>query len=744
MKKIDDETRQRILDAADIVEVVSDFVSLKRRGANYIGLCPFHNERTPSFSVSRSRGICKCFSCGEGGSAVNFIMKIENIGYYDALKYLARKYGIEVKEHEVSAEEREAENRRESMMAVNSFALEHFEHNIHDTENGREIGLSYFKERGVNDEMIKHFHLGYALDVPDDLLKSALAKGYREQVLLDTGLCAKNNREITYDRFKGRVVYPIFSVSGRPIAFGGRTLRSDKKIAKYVNSPESEIYHKSSVLYGLYQAKQSIVRKDKCFLVEGYMDVISMCQAGITNVVASSGTSLTQGQIRLIHRFTKNVTVIYDSDAAGIKASLRGIDLLLAEGLNIKVLLLPDGDDPDTFAQHNSPAFVEKYIEDNEQDFIGFKTRILLDGAKNDPLQRSRVITDIINSVACIPDPITRRIYLQECSRSLDMDETTLALQLKRAMANKEEKRHYEATVNAQTRKLPQDSDTQKTETAAEKQSQPQTTDAAVTTTDQASAAFATPSSFIRPYEIELLRYVVRFGMTKLCDAYDSENNPVVLSVFGYVYQDFTDEGISFSTDECARLWDAIKAIADNWSADWKIHSEITERKVSEFEEKRRIEIKEQAKDIQDIQRLESTLAFDAEQLKENLDKTFASNYLSERLLSHQDDIVRNLAGELAISKHSLSKIHSKMTNMPSELDTLPQKLPEALYSLKYAILIEHERSLRVQLTKLQKDSNSNFEQQINLIQQLRETNTSIKQLAHFLGERIYDPANRK
>lgn len=744
MKKIDDETRQRILDAADIVEVVSDFVSLKRRGANYIGLCPFHNERTPSFSVSRSRGICKCFSCGEGGSAVNFIMKIENIGYYDALKYLARKYGIEVKEHEVSAEEREAENRRESMMAVNSFALEHFEHNIHDTENGREIGLSYFKERGVNDEMIKHFHLGYALDVPDDLLKSALAKGYREQVLLDTGLCAKNNREITYDRFKGRVIYPIFSVSGRPIAFGGRTLRSDKKIAKYVNSPESEIYHKSSVLYGLYQAKQSIVRKDKCFLVEGYMDVISMCQAGITNVVASSGTSLTQGQIRLIHRFTKNVTVIYDSDAAGIKASLRGIDLLLAEGLNIKVLLLPDGDDPDTFAQHNSPAFVEKYIEDNEQDFIGFKTRILLDGAKNDPLQRSRVITDIINSVACIPDPITRRIYLQECSRSLDMDETTLALQLKRAMANKEEKRHYEATVNAQTRKLPQDSDTQKAETASEKQSQPQTTDAAVTTADQASASFATSSSFIRPYEIELLRYVVRFGMTKLCDAYDSGNNPVVLSVFGYVYQDFTDEGISFSTDECARLWDAIKAIADNWSADWKIHSEITERKVSEFEEKRCREIKEQAKDIQDIQRLESTLAFDAEQLKEDLDKTFASNYLSERLLSHPDDIVRNLAGELAISKHSLSKIHSKMTNMPSELDTLPQKLPEALYSLKYAILIEHERSLRTQLTKLQKDGNNNFEQQINLIQQLRETNTSIKKLAHFLGERIYDPANRK
>ena len=738
MKKIDDETRQRILDAADIVDVVSDFVSLKRRGANYIGLCPFHNERTPSFSVSRSRGICKCFSCGEGGSAVNFIMKIENIGYYDALKYLAHKYGIEVKEHEVSAEEREAENRRESMMAVNTFALEHFEHNIHDTENGREIGLSYFRERGVNDEMIKHFHLGYALDIPDDLLKSAIAKGYREQVLLDTGFCAKNSRDLTYDRFKGRVIYPIFSVSGRPIAFGGRTLRSDKKIAKYVNSPESEIYHKSSVLYGLYQAKQSIVRKDKCFLVEGYMDVISMCQAGITNVVASSGTSLTQGQIRLIHRFTKNVTVIYDSDAAGIKASLRGIDLLLAEGLNIKVLLLPDGDDPDTFAQHNSPAFVEKYIEDNEQDFIGFKTRILLDGTKNDPLQRSRVITDIINSVACIPDPITRRIYLQECSRSLDMDETTLALQLKRAMAAREEKRHYEATVSADTRDLPQDTDSGKVGS----ETQPSMT--SVPSTVQNPNLSTTHTSFIRPYEIELLRYVVRFGMITLCDAYDSEDNLIPLSVYEYVYQDFAVEGIAFSTEECARLWDAIKTIAGNWAADSKSHNEAIEHEVAEFEAKRRQGIREQAKDIQDIQRLESSLALDAARLRERLDKTFACNYLSDRLLSHPDDVVRNLAGELAINKHALSKIHSKKTHVPSELDTLPQKLPEALYSLKYAILIGHERLLRAQLAKFQGNSSDNFEQQINLIQQLRETNASIKKLAQFLGERIYDPTNRK
>lgn len=738
MKKIDDETRQRILDATDIVEVVSDFVSLKRRGANYIGLCPFHNERTPSFSVSRSRGICKCFSCGEGGSAVNFIMKIENIGYYDALKYLARKYGIEVREHEVSAEEREAENRRESMMAANDFALAHFEHNIHDTETGKEIGLSYFKERGINDEMIKHFHLGYALDRPDELLKTALSKGYREQVLLDTGLCAQNTHGVTYDRFKGRVIYPIFSVSGRPIAFGGRTLRSDKKIAKYVNSPESEIYHKSSVLYGLYQAKQSIVRKDKCFLVEGYMDVISMCQAGIQNVVASSGTSLTQGQIRLLHRFTKNVTVIYDSDAAGIKASLRGIDLLLVEGLNIKVLLLPDGDDPDTFAQHNSPAYVEKYIEDNEQDFIGFKTRILLDGAKNDPLKRSQVITDIINSVACIPDPITRRIYLQESSRSLDIDEKTLALQLKRAMASKEEKRHYEATVNEYARNLPQ------TDTTIAHESEKRAPDHSAATATLPSIKSATSTSFIRPYEIELLRYVVRYGMIKLCDAYDIENKVVSLTVYDYIYRDFLDEGIGFSSEDCAKLWEAISTIAANWSEDWPIHNDVAEHKVAEFEAKRRQEIKEQATDMQDIQRMERLLSLDVANLRDELDKAYTCNYLSERLLSHPDDIVRNLAGELAINKHSLSKIYNKTAHIVSELDMLPQKLPEALYSLKYAILINQERSLRAQLTKLQKDSSSNFEQQISIIQQLRDTNVSLRKLAFFLGERIYDPTNRK
>ncbi len=302
MKRIDRETVQKILDTADIVDVVSDFVHLKKRGANYIGLCPFHNERTPSFSVSKSKGICKCFSCGKGGSPVNFIMELEQLSFNEALRYLAKKYNIEIQEHEMSEQEREEATARESMLAVNDFAMTHFENIMADTADGRDIGMAYFRERGINDAMIKRFHLGYSLDKRDDLYQAALKKGFNEKFLLETGLCYKTERGNIQDRFRGRVIYPVFTVSGKVIAFGGRTLRKDKDVAKYVNSPESAIYKKSNELYGLYQAKQAIVKKDKCILVEGYMDVISMHQSGVENVVASSGTSLTEGQIRLIHR----------------------------------------------------------------------------------------------------------------------------------------------------------------------------------------------------------------------------------------------------------------------------------------------------------------------------------------------------------------------------------------------------------------------------------------------------------
>ena len=385
MRLIDQVTVQRILDAADIVEVVSDFVSLKRRGANYIGLCPFHNERTPSFSVSKSKGICKCFSCGKGGSPVNFVMEHEQMTFNEALRYLAKKYNIEIVEQELTEEQRDRERDRENMFAVNEWAMQHFETNLTQTADGRDIGLSYFRHRGISDEMIKKFHLGYALEQNDILYTQAIERGFSEKYLLSTGLCMRNDKGRVYDRFRGRVIYPVQTLSGKVVAFGGRTLKTDKSVAKYVNSPESEIYLKRKVLYGLYQAKQSIVKKDHCYLVEGYMDVISMYQSGVTNVVASSGTSLTTDQVSLIHRFTENVTVIYDSDAAGIKASLRGIDMLLAEGLNVKVVQFPEGEDPDSYARSHSSSEVEEYLATHSTDFIKFKSDILMDGVSSVP-----------------------------------------------------------------------------------------------------------------------------------------------------------------------------------------------------------------------------------------------------------------------------------------------------------------------------------------------------------------------
>ncbi|MDE5625236.1 MAG: DNA primase, partial [Muribaculaceae bacterium] len=451
MKKsvIDRETVQRIIDTANIVEVVSDFVSLKRRGANYIGLCPFHNERTPSFSVSPAKGICKCFSCGKGGSPVNFIMEHEQMTYWEALRYLARKYHIEIKEHELTDEERRQQGERQTLLSLNEFAMKHFEERMEATDEGRDIGLSYFRHRGINEAAIKRFHLGFALDKRDDLAQAALKAGYSREALEKTGLCFATDRGELRDRFRGRVIYPVFTIAGKVVAFGGRILTNDKKLAKYVNSPESAVYSKSRELYGLYQAKQSIVRNNKCILVEGYMDVISMSQSGIENVVASSGTSLTTGQVRLIHRFTENVTVIYDSDPAGIKASLRGIDLLLAEGLNIKVCLLPQGDDPDSFAQSHTTEEVEGYLAANEVDFIRFKTDILLKDSANDPIARARAVADIVRSIAVIPDEITRNVYIRECSQRFAMDEALLTRQVAVARTKRIEQQAEEARRQA-------------------------------------------------------------------------------------------------------------------------------------------------------------------------------------------------------------------------------------------------------------------------------------------------------
>ena len=447
---IDQATIDRITDAAQIQDVVSDYVTLKKRGVNLLGMCPFHNEKTPSFTVSPAKGIFKCFGCGKGGNSVHFIMEHEQISYYDALKYLARKYHIEVQERELSPEEMAVRNDRESMFLVNDFAQKHFAHTLHHHIDGKSIGLSYFRERGFRDDIIQKFQLGYSLEQRDAFSQAAIKAGYNKEYLVKTGLTIEGDNHYLGDRFRGRVMFPVHSLSGKVVAFGGRILKKDDKMAKYVNSPESEIYHKSNELYGIYFAKQAVVKQDRCFLVEGYTDVISMHQSGIENVVSSSGTSLTPGQIRLIHRFTENVTVIYDGDAAGIKASIRGIDLLLEEGLNIKVLLLPDGDDPDSFARKTNASDFIEYVERNASDFIRFKTNLLLAEAGTDPVKRAGLVLDIVRSIAIIPNTAIRGEYVKDCSTLLNVEEQMLYYEINKLKNNEQEKsairRQTEAT----------------------------------------------------------------------------------------------------------------------------------------------------------------------------------------------------------------------------------------------------------------------------------------------------------
>lgn len=721
MKRIDRETTQRILDTADIVEVVSDFVSLKKRGANYIGLCPFHNERTPSFSVSKAKGICKCFSCGKGGSPVNFIMEHEQMSYYEALKYLARKYHIEIKEYEMTDEERQRATERESLMAVNDFALEYFSNNLTATTDGRAIGLAYFRERGINDLMIKRFSLGYAPDRPDDLYAKAIGKGFEDKYLIDTGLCARSERtNQIYDRFRGRVIYPVFSVSGRPVAFGGRTLRNDKNVAKYVNSPESLIYHKSNEVYGIYQAKQAIVKSNKCILVEGYMDVISMHQVGVENVVASSGTSLTDGQIRLIHRFAENVTIIYDADPAGIKASLRGIDMLLAQGINIKVLLLPEGEDPDSFAQKHSGAEVEQYIADNETDFIRFKTRILLKDAHDDPIARARVINDILNSIAVIPDNILRAEYVKECSRMLDIKEDVLMLQLKKALSAHLMKKSGMSPANAETQPLSPSvisTPTQQSPVAAKQPQKPNS---------------YTSNALLLDAERSLMKYVVKYGLVFL----PGNEGEEPITVLDYVRSELSNDEISLANPIIHRIFDEVLNIAANsWPLDYSAFKEKADREYCEEMSKGEEEIRLNAVDLRDIQAKEKLLKerCDSDYLQK-LDN-YSSDYIENILLSSPDDEIRIATTDLVVEKHVLSKIHTRYSHVNSERERLIDLLPRAVLELKFAIL-----NTRIDEIQAEIRSHSNDESVITLLEQQAKLYDIRRQFAKYLGERIVTP----
>ena len=422
---IDRQTIERILEAANIVDVIQDFVPLKKRGVNYLGLCPFHNEKTPSFTVSPAKEIYKCFGCGKVGNSVNFIMEHEHLTYPEALRYLGRKYHIEIIEKERSQEEIDAQNERESLLVVTAYAARQFSENLFQSDEGISVGLAYFKERGFRHDTLKKFDVGYSFEKRDAFTKKALEDGYKQELLTKTGLSIQHEERI-FDRFSGRVMFPIHSLSGQVLGFGGRILKADAKSAKYLNSPESEIYHKSRILYGIYQARKAVTAEDRCYLVEGYTDVMALHEAGVENVAASSGTSLTQEQVRLIKRFTQNITILYDGDPAGIKASLRGIDLVLEEGMNVRVVLLPEGEDPDSYSKKISNEELREYIRKNETDFIRFKAQLLLSESQDDPVKKVNLIKDMVKSIAVIPEAIARTIYIKECSSIMEVAEPVL------------------------------------------------------------------------------------------------------------------------------------------------------------------------------------------------------------------------------------------------------------------------------------------------------------------------------
>lgn len=720
---IDQSTIDRILDAAQIVDVVSEFVTLRKRGVNYIGLCPFHNEKTPSFSVSPSKGVCKCFSCGKGGNVVHFIMEHEQLSYYEALKWLAKKYNIEIKERELTDAEKQAQSLRESLFVVNQFASEYFQDILYNHIDGQRIGMTYLRSRGFRDDIIRKFQLGYSTDAPDGLARAAAQKGFREEFLEKTGLCYKKDNGTLHDRFWGRVIFPVHTLSGKVVAFGGRVLSSATKNVqmKYVNSPESEIYHKSRELYGMYFAKQAIVRQDCCFLVEGYTDVISMHQSGIENVVSSSGTALTSDQIRLIHRFTNNITLLYDGDGAGIKASLRGIDMLLEEGMNIKVCLLPDGDDPDSFARKHNATDYQAYINAHEVDFIRFKTNLLLEEAGRDPIKRAGLISSIVRSISVIPDAIVRSVYIRECSQLLQMEEKILVEATAKLIGQaretkfKEEQRRREreqrrlAVGNA----APPAPAAQGADPAfpAEPYSSfpmpeaglpsapplPPEVPEALSAEEASRLPSEVPpmeavdipdaySSFIPltgneqtifyAKEEELIRVLIRYGEKVMCDVEDEEGNLRSLTVI---------ECISFSLKE----------------DELQFHDAIHRRILKEAEE-----------------------------------HLHDAHFTAERyFMTHPDPQVSKLAVDMVSERYQLSKYHSKAQKIVTDDERLHELVPRLLLDFKMSIV---EEEMKHTLQALNNPSIANDTQRcMEIMQRYKDLHQMQSLMAQKAGERV-------
>ena len=699
---IDQPTIDRILDAANIVDVVSEFVTLRKRGVNYVGLCPFHDDKSPSFYVSPAKNICKCFACGEGGTAVHFIMKHEQIGYFDALRFLAKKYNIEIAERELSDEEKRVRSDRESMFIVNAWAQQYFSQMLHEHVEGKTVGMRYFIERGFREDTIRKFQLGYSLDQRDALYQQALRKGYKKEYLEKTGLVIAYENGNVNDRFRGRVIFPVHSLSGKVVAFGGRVLKKDEKTAKYVNSPESPIYHKSNELYGIYFAKQAIVKADRCYLVEGYTDVISMHQSGVENVVASSGTALTHGQIRLIHRFTNNITVLYDGDAAGIKAAIRGIDLLLDEGMNVKVVLLPDGEDPDSYARSHSATEFTEFIRQHETDFIRFKTKLLLADAGNDPVKRAALIGDIIRTIAIVPDDITRTIYIRECSAMMEIDEQVVLNQVnKQRLSKNEQKPSVPVTNRSTTEILPPDYSI--AEPSGQMQEVPVAT--AEPVSDQLPPDFPPPPeeefsgsnempeippsapveetqvmtrqrSPYEAFEIALLRYVVRYGERVLYDYVDEETKErIVMRVAEFIRDDLERDDLSFYTPIFKQMLD------------------------------------------------------------EAANRCGEETFIAHRyFLSHPDPLVSRVAANLMSEKYQLSKYHFKFREVEQEEDKLDQLVVRDLFAFKEAYIM---RQLKEKQELLKQLSSADPEQIMTVMKEIAQLNEIKKVLSKELGERI-------
>ena len=746
---IDHNTVQQILDTADIVDVVSDFVALKKRGANWIGLCPFHNDRRPSFYVSRAKGICKCFACGEGGSAVNFIMKHEQLSYPEALRYLARKYHIEIQEKELTDEEKQAQTEREAMLMLNEWACSYFEKQLHETQAGQDIGLSYFKERGFNDATIKEFRLGYSSEGYDDLYKAAVAQGFNPKLLFDVGLCIPDDRSGGHDRFRGRVMFPIMNIAGKVIAFGGRTLKKDKEVAKYVNSPESSIYSKRNVIFGLYQAKREISKADKCYIVEGYADVISMHQAGFKNVIASSGTALTEGHIHAIRRFTNNVTEMFDGDAAGVKAAIRGVDLLLKEGMNIKVLPLPPEDDPDTFVRAHSYAEVEDYIEKNEADFINFKSSVVLKDAKNDPIKRTAAITDVVKSIALIPDEIARMVYAKECSNLFEMDEQTILRQIKQ-YRNKylEQWRKERQQQQAREQRMAAQSDHGVPPSPGLDDVPPAPLpDDFVPESEQVpaprvSSRTSTAISGVDVQEREVIRLIVNYGMCYLTETEYQDGTVRPTTVLEHINNEIHLDYMGFSDPLYKRIFETALQYIEPYYKDLEVFKAQLEERTREF-----IAEEMAAQDEVDPEALDSVALINAQERKEKAIEAkanakaknelleFNCGYLMKALCSIDDDEMRQLACDLATDNMpQLSKIHTKYTVIVEERDKLLNLVPERINNWKNALLVLRINELKSQI------ANAAPEEQPKLMQSLQELYKVRHQLAAVIGDRVVNP----